>query len=128
MIQSGKGAEAAIEIIVAFSCTGPEGPHVLPRNARLSQRVARDDRRRGAFQRAGPLHRLHRLRGTSNTGGNNLHRNVIFRDNGDKASQVDPFTVYPPYGSDNPVELWKWMEAYERRLAAACWPSRTTAI
>ena len=28
---------------------------------------------------------------TSNTGGNNLHRNVIFRDDGDKASQVEPY-------------------------------------
>jgi hypothetical protein len=52
---------------------------------------------------------------TSNTGGNNLHRNVIFRDNGDKASQVQPFTVYPPYGSDNPVELWRWMADYEEK-------------
>jgi hypothetical protein len=52
---------------------------------------------------------------TSNTGGNNLHRNVIFRDNADKASQVEPFTVYPPYGSDNPVKLWEWMEAYEQK-------------
>jgi hypothetical protein len=52
-----------------------------------------------------------------NTGGNNLHRNVIFRDNGDKASQVEPFTVLSPlpYGSDNPVELWKWMDAYEKK-------------
>ena len=33
---------------------------------------------------------------TSNTGGNNLHRNVIFRDNGDRARQVEPFTVFPP--------------------------------
>ncbi len=30
---------------------------------------------------------------TSNTGGNNLHRNVIFRDNGGKADQVDPYTT-----------------------------------
>jgi hypothetical protein len=58
---------------------------------------------------------------TSNTGGNNLHRNVIFRDNGDKASQVEPFTVLSPlpYGSDNPVELWKWMEAYERKTGGS---------
>ena len=56
---------------------------------------------------------------TSNTGGNNLHRNVIFRDNGDKASQVEPFTVYPPLGSDNPVELWKWMEAYEKKTGGS---------
>src|SRR6185436_3396503 len=56
---------------------------------------------------------------TSNTGGNNLHRNVVFRDNGDRASQVEPFTVYPPYGSDNPVELWKWMEAYEQKTGGS---------
>lgn len=56
---------------------------------------------------------------TSNTGGNNLHRNVIFRDNADKASQVEPFTVYPPFGSDNPVELWKWMDAYERKTGGS---------
>jgi hypothetical protein len=29
------------------------------------------------------------------------------------ASRVEPFTVYPPFGSDNPRELWKWMAAYE---------------
>ena len=55
---------------------------------------------------------------TSNTGGNNLHRNVVFRDNADKASQVEPFTVYPP-GSDNPVDLWKWMEAYEQKTGGS---------
>ena len=56
---------------------------------------------------------------TSNTGGNNLHRNVIFRDNGDKASQVEPFTVYPPYGSDNPGDLWNWMDAYEKKTGGS---------
>jgi hypothetical protein len=56
---------------------------------------------------------------TSNTGGNNLHRNVIFRDNGDRASQVEPFTVYPPLGSDNPEELWKWMQAYEQKTGGS---------
>ena len=50
---------------------------------------------------------------TSNTGGNNLHRNVIFRDGGDKASQIVPFTAERPLGSDNPRDLWKWMAAYE---------------
>ena len=56
---------------------------------------------------------------TSLDKGNNLHRNVIFRDNGDKASQVEPFTVYPPYGSTNPVELWKWMDAYEKKTGGS---------
>ena len=39
---------------------------------------------------------------------------MIFRDNGDKASQVEPFTNYAP-GSPNPRELWKWMTAYESK-------------
>ena len=51
---------------------------------------------------------------TSNTGGNNLHRNVIFRDNADRASRVEPFTTISP-GSDNPRDLWKWMAAYEEK-------------
>ena len=56
---------------------------------------------------------------TSNTGGNNLHRNVIFRDNGDKASQIVPYTTQPPLGSDNPRDLWKWMTAYEQKTGGS---------
>ena len=52
---------------------------------------------------------------TSNTGGINLHRNVIFRDAADKALQVEPYTTMKPLGSDNPVDLWKWMQAYEEK-------------
>jgi hypothetical protein len=52
---------------------------------------------------------------TSNTGGNNLHRNVIFRDDGKKASQVEPYITMKPFGSDNPRDLWKWMAAYEQK-------------
>jgi hypothetical protein len=52
---------------------------------------------------------------TSNTGGNNLHRNVIFRDDGSKASQIEPYTTFPPLGSDDPRDLWKWMAAYEEK-------------
>ena len=52
---------------------------------------------------------------TSNTGGNNLHRNVIFRDNGDKAGRVEPFITMSPLGSDNPRDLWKWLAAYEEK-------------
>ncbi len=63
MIQSGKGADAAIEIIVAFSHgTFPKDLMYFPGTRAYQQRVAGDDRRGGALQRAGPLHRLHRLR------------------------------------------------------------------
>jgi hypothetical protein len=45
--------------------------------------------------------------------GNNLHRNVIFRDGYDRVSQIAPFTTTPPVGSPNPRDLWAWMQAYE---------------
>ena len=44
---------------------------------------------------------------------NNNHRNVIYRDGGDKASQMDPFTIVPPQGSPLERDLWKWMQTYE---------------
>ena len=52
---------------------------------------------------------------TSVTAGNNLHRNVIFRDNADKALRTEPYTTQKPLGSDNPRDLWKWMTAYEEK-------------
>ena len=51
---------------------------------------------------------------TSNTGGNNLHRNVIFRDNGTQGQPGRAFTTQPPLGSDNPRDLWKWMADVRR--------------
>ncbi|MBT8428533.1 MAG: DUF3604 domain-containing protein [Gammaproteobacteria bacterium] len=50
---------------------------------------------------------------TSLDKGNNLHRNVILRDNGDKASQVVPMVTQPPLGSTDPLDLYEWLEKYE---------------
>ncbi|MBB5210953.1 DUF3604 domain-containing protein [Microbulbifer hydrolyticus] len=49
---------------------------------------------------------------TSMPDGNNIHRNIIFRDGGDKASQVLPFSQYDSF---DPEDLWKWMAAYEKK-------------
>jgi len=50
---------------------------------------------------------------TSNYGGgNNLHRNVIYRDGKDKADAVAPLTTFV---TENPEELWKWMQQYEQK-------------
>ncbi len=43
-------------------------------------------------------------------GGDNLHRNVIFRDGADRASQVYPLTTFE---TQDPAKLWAWMKAYE---------------
>jgi hypothetical protein len=50
---------------------------------------------------------------TSNPGGgNNLHRNIIYRDNKEKAAQVLPYTTFQ---SEDPEDLWKWMTEYESK-------------
>ena len=51
---------------------------------------------------------------TSLVAGNNLHRNVIFRDGPERAGQVLPYTTTPPVGSRNPRDLWAWLENYEQ--------------
>ena len=50
---------------------------------------------------------------TSLEQGNNLHRNVIFKDDADKAGQVVPYTTTPPLGSNDPRDLWAWLQNYE---------------
>jgi hypothetical protein len=50
---------------------------------------------------------------TSNAGGgDNLHRNVIYRDGKARADQVLPYTTFQ---SENPEDLWKWMAAWEEK-------------
>jgi hypothetical protein len=52
---------------------------------------------------------------TSLVNGNNLHRNVIFRDGAAKAGQVVPYTTQSPIGSTDPLDLYKWLENYEAK-------------
>jgi hypothetical protein len=47
---------------------------------------------------------------TSTEGGNNLHRNVLYRDGAAVARQMLPYTTGESF---NPEDLWKWMQAYE---------------
>jgi hypothetical protein len=49
---------------------------------------------------------------TSVPGGNNLHRNILFRGNKEKADQVMPFTAWE---SEDPEKLWEWMANYETK-------------
>ncbi len=45
-------------------------------------------------------------------GGDNLHRNVIYRDGADKAGQELPLTTFQ---TQDPEKLWEWMEKYEAK-------------
>jgi hypothetical protein len=49
---------------------------------------------------------------TSNEAGNNLHRVVVYRDDGQKASVMEPYTTLKPVGSPDPRDLWRWMQQY----------------
>ena len=120
MIQSGKGAEAAIDIIVQFSrATFPKELMYFPGTSAYRNAWRETIQAAEEFNEPGRFTAFIGYEWSSNTSGNNLHRNVIFRDGGDKASRVEPFTVYPPYGSDNPVDLWKWMAAYEEKTGGS---------
>jgi len=55
---------------------------------------------------------IHGYEWTSMPGGDNLHRNVMFRDNADKVSQILPFSALD---SDKPEDLWKYLAAYEEK-------------
>jgi len=52
---------------------------------------------------------------TSVPKGFNLHRNVILRDDGNRAEQVVPMVTQPPVGSTDPLDLYKWLENYEEK-------------
>jgi hypothetical protein len=53
---------------------------------------------------------------TSNKSGNNLHRNVIFRDGKDKADLIVPFSAFD---SENPADLWKFMDDYQAKTGGS---------
>jgi hypothetical protein len=114
MIQTGQGAAAAMEIVVSFS-QGTMDQGLLPVPGTSAYRSAWRETIKAAEEanEPGRFTAFIGFEWTSNTAGNNLHRNVIFRDGGDKASRVEPYTTQKPLGSDNPRDLWKWMQAYE---------------
>jgi hypothetical protein len=116
LIKSGRGAEASMEIVKTFS-GGKFPPALLFLPGTKQYRSAWQDIIDAADEadEPGRFTAFIGYEWTSNTGGYNLHRNVIYRDGGDLARQVEPLVTLPPMGSDNPRDLWKWMEAYEAK-------------
>ncbi|BCX49647.1 conserved hypothetical protein [Haloferula helveola] len=50
---------------------------------------------------------------TPNPGpGNNMHRNVVYRDGKEIADKMSPYTTFE---SQDPEDLWKWMATYEEK-------------
>jgi hypothetical protein len=118
MVQEGgqKGVEAAVEIIIAFSQgTFPETLKSLPGTPAYRSAWEETIEAADKYYDPGRFTSFIGYEWTSNTGGNNLHRVVIYRDGGNKASVMEPYTTLKPLGSDDPRDLWKWMQNYEEK-------------
>jgi hypothetical protein len=118
MVQQGGGEamKAATEVIDAFSKSKfPPALASLPGTATYRSAWKTSYDAAEATNDPGRFTAFIGYEWTSNTGGNNLHRNVIFRDDATKASTVEPYTTMKPLGSDDPVDLWKWMAAFESK-------------
>ena len=119
LIQQGKGGQAALDLIRLFS-QGKFPKALLYAPGTRPYRDAWQETIDAAetYNEPGRFTAVIGYEWTSLVNGANMHRNVIFRDNGDRATQVVPFTIMPP-GSANPVDLWKWMEAYEKKTGGS---------
>jgi hypothetical protein len=116
MLQNGQGAAVAVDIITSFG-KGTISTAILPVPGTVAYQDAWGEVIKAADEANDPG-RFTAFIGyewTSNTGGNNLHRNIIFRDDGSKARLIEPYTTQKPLGSDNPRDLWKWMSGYEEK-------------
>jgi len=117
MIQAGgdEAVAASLELIEAFS----RGEAISPALAvEPGTKIFRSvwDRQVAAAEEAYEPGRFTSFIGyewTSLIQGNNMHRVVIYRDGGDRARMMAPYTTFPPQGSPDPRDLWKWMATYE---------------
>ena len=120
MIQSGQGQGAALDIISKFSQGQfPKALEYAPGTRGYKGAWQETIDAAEAYNEPGHFTAFIGYEWTSLTKGNNFHRNVIFRDNADRASQVEPMTCTPPLGSTNPIDLWKWMDAYQKKTGGS---------
>jgi len=56
---------------------------------------------------------------TSLVAGNNLHRNVIFREGAEKVGRIVPYTTQAPVGSTDPLDLYDYLERYEAKTGGS---------
>jgi hypothetical protein len=117
-IKGGQGAEAAMDIIVSFGKGQMPKGFPTPGTSAYRNAWQQTIKAAEAYNEPGRFTAFIGYEWTSNTGGNNLHRNVVFRGNGAQAILVEPLTTLAPLGSDNPVELWKWMAATEQKTGS----------
>ncbi len=106
MAKAGKGYDAFLEWLRADNTDQINEPRLA--QAAWAKVVENADK----YYVPGAFTTFHGFEWTSHPGGNNLHRVVIFRDGGDRTSQVLP---YSQYDSVDPEDLWKYLADYEAK-------------
>ncbi len=122
MIQAGgqEAVKVAVEVIQAFSNnTFPPALASLPGTPAYRSAWEVALKAAEAHNDPGRFTAFIAYEWSASVKGNNLHRNVIFRDGAAKASQVEPIVTNPPVGNPDPTFLWKWMEAYEKKTGGS---------
>jgi hypothetical protein len=115
LVKAGKGAEAAVQIIIAFSQgTFPKEIMYFPGTPGYRSAWKETIEAADGANEPGRFTAFIGFEWTSNTGGNNLHRVCVCVTTGPRL-EGRPYTVYPPFGSDNPRDLWKYMARYEEQ-------------
>jgi len=113
---------ATLDMITVFS-QGKVDPEMFANYSPGARRYAIiwDDVIKNAerYNDPGVFTAFHAFEWTSLVNGGNMHRNVIFRDDADRVRQVVPFTTFPPIGSTDPLDLFKYLEAYETKTNGA---------
>jgi hypothetical protein len=114
MIHNGKGNEAAMEIIVSFSHgTFPKDLLYLPGSGAYRNAWQETIKAAEEANEPGRFTAFIGYEWTSNTGGNNLHRNVIFRDR--KITARSPLVE-----SEYAHEDFQWWTAAMAQLSIQC--------
>jgi len=103
-----EGVKAAIEAVVSMQ----NGKPVFDASKLTATAWAHATAAAEKWNQPGVFTTLHGFEWTSAPGGNNLHRTVIFRDNADRVNQIVPFSTFD---SQDPADLWKYMDAYAKK-------------
>jgi hypothetical protein len=115
-IQAGEGVGVALELIGKFSQgVFPEALMYKPDSAPYKAAWAKTVDAAERYNEPGRFTAFIGYEWTSLVTGNNMHRVVVYRDDGDKGGSMVPYTTVEPTGSTNPRDLWNWLEEYETR-------------